>query len=891
MHITKVELENIKSHVNASFAFDRGTIAIMGSNGAGKTTIIEAVAWTLFDLLDYKKDDFARRGTKSKGIARVTFESSLDEREYTVYRDTGIGYYVYDPRLKTRIADKKEEVTLFIRQHLGVDPGTDLEALFRRAIGVPQGTFTAIFLETAAERKKAFDKLLKVEEYRQGADKLRETLRFVEGSIANVREKIARAEGELSRIDALEAEQKEVGEQIAEFERTLKRLTGELEAKQKALAEFEVIEVQFNRLLTDGQKIKVEREAALREQARIEDDFKKANTAAERLKTLEVDQKTHLASLAELGNLESQRAERDKIQSAVAQIEARIAGLTAEQKNLDQAFTRITEAQKRIVAIASDIEKQNQLEAGKEDLIKRFAGAGEIEKQIASLEDQLRFFRAAHVENTTRVTEAEKFQQEAREAERLSSRDAEITRELARINAALERDEKFQAEIKNGMCPILSEKCLNLKEGQTLQDFVSSQFDDYRAQIAALEAEQKDSSTLLLKAREAEKMAAALPNLYKRRDEIVEEGKRLKKEQDNLQKSLETLPEIKARMARIEQDLAALGNPKAQLIALNEEIKRADEISKSMAETEKDLDAALKEKQSYTAQLAGFSELEAALVKFQADRDRTQSAHREYLSNESLAATGPALEKQLSSAIEQLEILKKQESETIEALAQIEAKYDSEKHAAEKTATITLQTDQAEVNARLDVAKNRLQSVTNEIERLGKVRAEMKAEFQEKERLERVHEATQFIRDTLKEAAPRVALNYVYHVSNEANQLFREITGNVEQTLKWTEEYAIVLEEGGHDRPFQNLSGGEQMAAAMAVRLALLKQLSDVRLAFFDEPTTNMDLERRERLAEQISQIRHFDQLFVISHDDTFEEHVDQVVMIGDSDQAMAAEL
>ncbi|MEJ7701251.1 MAG: SMC family ATPase [Pyrinomonadaceae bacterium] len=197
MHITKIELEDIKSHVNAKFEFERGTTAITGANGAGKTSIIEAVAWVLFDLLDYKKDDFVRRGAK-KGVVNITFESNLDERQYRVYRDTGTGYYVYDPQLKTRIAEKREEVARFLWQHLGVEAGTDLESLFRRAIGVPQGTFTAIFLETGAERKKAFDKLLKVEEYRQGAEKLRETARYLENQITAVREKIARAEGELA---------------------------------------------------------------------------------------------------------------------------------------------------------------------------------------------------------------------------------------------------------------------------------------------------------------------------------------------------------------------------------------------------------------------------------------------------------------------------------------------------------------------------------------------------------------------------------------------------------------------------------------------------------------------------------------------------------------------
>src|SRR5215213_4199631 len=104
MHVTRVELENIKSYERAEFSFERGITAITGENGAGKTTILEAIAWSLFDMLDYRKEDFLRRGAK-KGIVRVTFESDIDERRYTVYRDTGQGYYVHDRDLG-KIAEK-----------------------------------------------------------------------------------------------------------------------------------------------------------------------------------------------------------------------------------------------------------------------------------------------------------------------------------------------------------------------------------------------------------------------------------------------------------------------------------------------------------------------------------------------------------------------------------------------------------------------------------------------------------------------------------------------------------------------------------------------------------------------------------------------------------------
>ncbi len=70
------------------------------------------------------------------------------------------------------------------------------------------------------------------------------------------------------------------------------------------------------------------------------------------------------------------------------------------------------------------------------------------------------------------------------------------------------------------------------------------------------------------------------------------------------------------------------------------------------------------------------------------------------------------------------------------------------------------------------------------------------------------------------------------------------------------------------------------MSAALAVRLALLKKLSTLNIAFFDEPTQSMDELRRMNLAEQIRRVRGFDQLIVISHDDTFEQSLDSLVRL-----------
>ena len=98
--------------------------------------------------------------------------------------------------------------------------------------------------------------------------------------------------------------------------------------------------------------------------------------------------------------------------------------------------------------------------------------------------------------------------------------------------------------------------------------------------------------------------------------------------------------------------------------------------------------------------------------------------------------------------------------------------------------------------------------------------------------------------------------------------------------LSWNEDYGISLDVDGRERQFAQLSGGEQMSAALSVRLALLREMSNIDIAFFDEPTTNLDEARRESLARQILEVKGFRQLFVISHDDTFEQSTENVIRV-----------
>jgi exonuclease SbcC len=139
-------------------------------------------------------------------------------------------------------------------------------------------------------------------------------------------------------------------------------------------------------------------------------------------------------------------------------------------------------------------------------------------------------------------------------------------------------------------------------------------------------------------------------------------------------------------------------------------------------------------------------------------------------------------------------------------------------------------------------------------------------------------------RKLIRDAAPHVLSAMLSDISAEANRIFGEIMGDRSAQLSWQNDYEILLRRQGVNRSFAQLSGGEQMSAALAVRLALLKKLSTLNIAFFDEPTANMDELRRMNLADQIRRVRGFDQLIVISHDDTFEQGLDSLIRLNKVD-------
>ncbi|HEY7546811.1 MAG TPA: hypothetical protein VID27_18110, partial [Blastocatellia bacterium] len=518
--------------------------------------------------------------------------------------------------------------------------------------------------------------------------------------------------------------------------------------------------------------------------------------------------------------------------------------------------------------------------------------------------------------------------------------------EITALRLSIDRELKLVAQIEGGLCPLLNQKCLNMKDGEGLDQYFTLQIGNERERLSEAEKRRKLVQKELSEAKAAQRIISALDNqrvlrerygqeleiergsaarlqseigqisvspdvlrkakdeiariekelieaqaarikyenlssLRERQEQLTTEGKEKKKAMEDMNARITAMSGLSDELKAIEKKLEDLNDPRGRCRLLRQALKREPEIKKSLAVMEKRREELSSTLSRLNEEMKWFAALDDELIAERERRAASERDHRVYLENKPIAALLEARESELKAIENEL-------ARSLEALSLIESKlgeaqseYDSARHPAAMVEYEEVISRTGTLESELNTAIVRIEEIAKEIERLEAARRRMQKLIEERDRCGEVMSVAEFIRDVLKQAAPYITEAHVQSISMEANQLYRDITGNPMVSLRWDSGYEIILEEEGHERPFASLSGGEQMAAALAVRLAMLKELSDVRIAFFDEPTTNMDEERRRNLAQQIGRIRDFDQLFVISHDDAFEGATDQIIAVG----------
>ena len=168
MIFTKLELENFKSHKKTSIDFNSGISLIIGENGAGKSTIFEAISFALYKKYTGDKiDDLVRTNKDIENVpmtVRLSFISGGNEYRVTRGRRSRKSIARLERQSRssfdfTPIVEGDSQVNKEIQNILEMDAD-----LFLNAIYVRQGEIADLISKTPGERKQLIGKLLKLEE-------------------------------------------------------------------------------------------------------------------------------------------------------------------------------------------------------------------------------------------------------------------------------------------------------------------------------------------------------------------------------------------------------------------------------------------------------------------------------------------------------------------------------------------------------------------------------------------------------------------------------------------------------------------------------------------------------------------------------------------------------
>ncbi|TVQ07507.1 MAG: SMC family ATPase [Leptolyngbya sp. DLM2.Bin27] len=916
MQILSVALQNFKTHRDRYFEFQLGTNAICGENGAGKTSILEAIAWVLFTYQgDYAKDDLIRNGSGSAQVT-VAFTSNYDGRTYQVQRCTQRGYALFDPQLNERLPYTriKDEVLPWLRQHLGVSPTTNLPQLFARTLGVPQGTFTADFLQPTEQRKTVFDAMLKVEDYKLAFKQMNALRRYAADQVEATKGQIAQYEEALTAWDELRQRQQTLTQEIAASEARLSAIETTLATLQTQRDSFKTQAQQLQTLDSQRQGLTHQLEAKRAGLARLQQSVQQAEQA---IALCQANREAYAGYQA-----------AEQALQALAQAQQQRQQLQTEYQTLQTALGK---KQVELARWQTQLESFAAIERDLAQLQPQIAAQVELEGQRQTLQQQLDQYRQRQLQQhqgQTQLTQlAQQLAQAVQSRDRMMARQPQVA-DIAQLEDRRDRTQQqlsrmaaarqFEAELstlvatsqrqgneQRAKIAAVRQEFLTLAESlplisgptlERLEQALQGTADLHGALLGSLEAilhdlaDQTDETSLKTALKTLEQ---DLKQRYSWRAELEQLAgvtahiDQLQRTQADLTAQLEALgqqiadqPTVQKALEDLNRQLETLGRPREKSQILQRTLHDKAQVEQAHT-THTHALADLEQQAVKLAQrLEQFADLDQRLAQVQCDRTQHQPGYSLYLQNQQLANQHGPLKLELAAVEADLSGLQQQQAQIEQTYQTALASFDAQAAATLETTYGTTKSEADQLSGSLPQQRQRLVDINQQLaglEAIAQRRDQAQQQLQAREKAKRF---VNFARKAYNEAGPRITEQYVRSVSYQADRLFRELLNRPNVALEWTRDYEIMVQEGPNHRRFVNLSGGEQMCAALAVRLALLKVLADVDIAFFDEPTTNMDRTRRQGLAEAIGRIKTFQQLFVISHDDTFEQLTENVILV-----------
>jgi exonuclease SbcC len=901
MIIKSMELKNVKSYRHETIEFLEGINGICGQNGHGKSTILESIGYALFDYPPYKKiEDFRRHGEKS-GYVAVTVEGK-DEIDYTIYRKLGgSDYYIRTPVSEIK---GKKDVTDWIAANLlnNVRSHEDMPSIFENAVGVPQGTFTTAFLLNPEPRKKIFDNILRVEEYKTAYTNLREVISAVEKTMDSIDRELIPLRTRTENYPELKKEKEGLQKENDELRAKIKEININITSLTKKKEELVGKKAQLDSLSSQIVNERIRLEGTTKQLDRARSDLLRAESAQKIVNELLPAEELFKKESTALKELDGDRKKRDKLKEDIARLDSDIRNLSDKLERISKLSLENKEFEELKKQLIPVVEKQKALEDEIQDLLSLLDSLihlGFELKQAVEKEQRANLLKSEIQELEKSIFPLIPLIEQQTE---LENKQQELLQRQASVKSVLEKTRKnMKLAGTQGICPVFNGiKCTSIND---FAGYFDDEMNTHTRMLNEIKMQMDLISNFLLKLENPRKkrddMAAIIESKKKDLDAYRGISYEVSSHKAKLEKLALSYPVIKTGVLTGSEEerksfTISLNSRKAELKALNSPDKELGKLNgleeknlkelKSLESVPESIDLKKRERDKLASQFLTFDGLDEKIVFMQDKITKLEPEHNRYLQALPLAlkaseyaeecrkleGTIASMNSDLNRYIQKHEALLSEFDESIlnETISQLEelGKVVSSKAEAVKGKTKNMEKLSREIAA-----------MESELSKINDIEKNLENEKQ-------FLSFSNFMRDTIKNSSEFIVNEFIGEISQDASNIYSEIMDDYSCGLKWQNDYDIEIESAGDVKSFRQLSGGERMSAALAVRLALLKALSSCDFVFLDEPTQNMDEVRREKLSQEILKIRGFKQVFVISHDDTFNEKYANVIKIEKTD-------
>jgi DNA repair protein SbcC/Rad50 len=333
VRLHRLQLQNFRQHADSVVTFDTGLTGIIGTNGSGKTTILEAIAWALYG-------NSATRGTRDsirfaraapRSPVRVELDFELAGHRYRIIRGL-TNAELYLDGAEQPIANSITGVNELLQRRLGMSRGEFFNTYF-----TGQKELNVMAAMGPSERAQFLSRVLGYEKLRTAQQLVRDRRRLISAETAGLRSGMPDADA-VARVLADSEHRLATARQAAtaaeqtrrEREAVLADLTPRWQRAQKERD-------SLQELLSELRVAETEEAGLAREAERVARELASVSVARTELEALA----TELAPLAEIAE-EFQRYER------LAREEGRRQTLVETERLLNDELTRLRERRARV---------------------------------------------------------------------------------------------------------------------------------------------------------------------------------------------------------------------------------------------------------------------------------------------------------------------------------------------------------------------------------------------------------------------------------------------------------------------------------------------------------------------------------------------------------------